>query len=612
LAAFVAPFPLRNHPVDLSRPRRRTMKNTHPASRTLILIVAGCLFLTVVGVKLAVIDRFGTDLPYWDQWAKEGEMVFAPFLERGAFWSTLFVPHNEHRIAPTLALNLGLLLAGGQWDARVQCTASAMLHAYLAAWLFFCIARAVDRKWLGPLAVFIALVIASPIAADNILVGFQSVYYFLAIFSLTALWLLIDTPVLTFRWCGGLVCGGLAIISMGSGLLCAIPLVILGILGSCRPAHRKEGVGMLLAGIILGALGGYLRTPTPWHETLKAHSLIDFASYTLSCLSWPVPNQRWIGLVIWAPWLVLVYKTWRRVEGAGSRLVPFTIAGGLWVLLQVAAVAYSRGTGGGAPAVRYGDTFAIGMILSFTALIIILESRSRRFGIGSAAWVLVAVGALAQGTRESLRLHLPTKAAEFVAFEHSVRAFVQSDDYATFEKAQLPFPIASWLARILRSPLIRNTLPWSVRAPLALQPDGAVLGPVGSQASDHGKFAWWLFEPLPPGTNAMATIGSFSATGAPIAQASPIRWQRHTAPALVFALPAAQGAAYIKLQPVPSPAAPSWRGPVEMSGLSHLCWRAAGSGVFVAGAAFAALLFCAARNYWATARNREPTRIFSK
>ncbi|MEO8502100.1 MAG: hypothetical protein ABI565_14365 [Vicinamibacteria bacterium] len=51
------------------------MKNTHPAPRALMLLVAGCLFLTVVGVKLAVIDRFGTDLPYWDQWAKEGEMV---------------------------------------------------------------------------------------------------------------------------------------------------------------------------------------------------------------------------------------------------------------------------------------------------------------------------------------------------------------------------------------------------------------------------------------------------------------------------------------------------------------------------------------------------------
>src|SRR5215213_4173804 len=81
--------------------------------------VAIALFLLIWGAKLAVIDRFGSDVPFWDQWAKEGELTYAPWLERGEFWRNLFVPHNEHRIAPTLAVNLALVMISGQWDARV-------------------------------------------------------------------------------------------------------------------------------------------------------------------------------------------------------------------------------------------------------------------------------------------------------------------------------------------------------------------------------------------------------------------------------------------------------------------------------------------------------------
>ena len=93
---------------------------TASAGLTRRILLALAIFLIVVGAKLVVIERSGTDLPFWDQWAKEGELMHAPWLERGELWSNLFVPHNEHRIAPTLAANLALVATTGQWDARVQ------------------------------------------------------------------------------------------------------------------------------------------------------------------------------------------------------------------------------------------------------------------------------------------------------------------------------------------------------------------------------------------------------------------------------------------------------------------------------------------------------------
>src|ERR1700678_1934878 len=94
------------------------------------------LFLLISGATLVGIVRFGSDLPFWDQWAKEGELLYAPWFEHGVLWRNLFLPHNEHRIAPTLALNFSLVLAGDQWDARVQCVANAALDSAVAVGLF--------------------------------------------------------------------------------------------------------------------------------------------------------------------------------------------------------------------------------------------------------------------------------------------------------------------------------------------------------------------------------------------------------------------------------------------------------------------------------------------
>jgi hypothetical protein len=138
------------------------------------LVIAISVFFLVWSAKLWTIGRYGSDLPYWDQWAKEGEHLFVPLLTEGEFWSKLLLPHNEHRIAPTLALNATLLLWGDQqWDARVQCAASAMLHAVIAAGLVYWSAGRFRRRWgLGAVLVIVAVTMP-PIAWENLLGGFN-------------------------------------------------------------------------------------------------------------------------------------------------------------------------------------------------------------------------------------------------------------------------------------------------------------------------------------------------------------------------------------------------------------------------------------------------------
>ena len=562
-------------------------------------ILALCLFLTLWGAKLVAIDRFGSDLPYWDQWAKEGDYLFTPWFERHELWKNLVLPHNEHRIAPTLALNLALVVGGGQWDARVQCVASAALHAAIAVGLFFWALRRLPRRWALATGALIFLAIAPPIAWENALGGFQSGFYFLAGFSLLALGGLLTAPALSLRWWGGLACGLLALVSMGSGLLVAVPLLAVSLVrlfatdGQCRGAAIT-----LAAGMLLGGLGAWLRTTAPWHDTLHVHNATEFITYAARCLAWPLPQFPWLALLLWLPWLkllVLRLKDFRAAPHPSIAATDFALAGGAWVILQVAAVTFSRAGGGGFPASRYGDIAALGLVLSFIALALLSHrlGRTRATAAGT-AWFAVAAVCVGLATRDAWAGPLASRKADTVAYEHNVQAFILTDDYATFAKQSLPFPLPEWLARILRRPDIRAILPVSVRAPLQLE--GSAVPPAVTAGEGPAP-------PLPHRrTFTVATVGEWRSAPltAPLGGWLKFETAGHVGePGLALELHDARtGALLADVRPtkipgnawraayVPAPRGPfvvvarngsttqwlAFSAPVEMSNLSHAAW----------------------------------------
>jgi hypothetical protein len=444
------------------------------------LSLAFCLFLAVWGTKLAIIDRFGTDLPFWDQWAKEGEFSLIPWFERGEFWRYIFLPHNEHRIAPTIALNLGLVAVGRQWDARVQCIVSAGLHGLIAALFFFWVLRRFNLSWALATGVLLLVVVAPPIAWENVVAGFQSQFYFLILFSGLAIGGLLNAPAFSWRWYGGFVAGAAALVSMGSGLLCAIPIAVIAGTRLLRGGSNwRAPFATLLAAIALSVAGVCLHTSTPWHEPLHARSAHDFLLFLVRCLSWPFPQFAPLAALLWAPWLALLAIRLREFHRADAARVDFVLAAGGWVLLQAAAVAYSRGAGAGIPSSRYGDISAPGLALSFCALGLLPLRTWQRTAIGT-TFIAISISTLTFATREVWRHDLPARKEGYTAFEQSVRDFVITNQYASFEKAPLPFPDPAWLARILQHDSIRSILPASVHAPL---PSGE---PAPVSALSHG------------------------------------------------------------------------------------------------------------------------------
>lgn len=493
-------------------------------------LLALALFLMIFGARLVVIERFGSDLPFWDQWDKEGDKLYAEwFGARDA--KHLLLPHNEHRILPTLVLNLGLVHLTGQWDARLQSVVSAALNAAVLAGFFLWLSRHLTRGWLGATALVIAAVGVAPIPWENIVSGFQTQFYFLIGFSLLALGGLLLAPAFSWRWWGAIVCAGLALVSMGSGLLCAAPVAALVLLRVReRSAPRRALVATLAVALALGAAGAALHTRVAYHEALHARSAEMFLVYVARCLSWPLPQYPWLGPLLWLPWFVLAATRLAafvrgRTSATDGEHAPtpandFLLAAGLWVLAQIAAVSYSRSGTGEFPASRYGDVLALGFIVSFCACAA-LAGRFRWAPWLAAAWLIPAGTSLALATRHSWTVSLPAKKSELVAYEENVRQFVATGVFVKPEHPALPYPSADALARILRREPIRAILPASVRAPLPLDgfsnSPGIAIPPTGPRRvralTAPGE---WRSAPLPAGEGwwVFDTAGHFDRAGA--------------------------------------------------------------------------------------------------
>lgn len=430
------------------------------------------LLCVVIGSKGFIILRFGTDLPYWDQWAKEGEMILAPFVEGTLRLKDFFIPHNEHRIAPTLALNLTLAVAGGQWDARVQCVANAFLHAFLMLGIFAFAWHFCGRWWALATGFLLAVLCTLPIVWENTLGGFQSQFYFLIGFSLAATHgLLAKRGPACGRWWIGLLCAGLASVSMGSGFLCLFPVALIVALRS-RDRRFTWADALTFTISILLLLGGWLlRAKVPWHEPLHAQNAADFFLFMVRCLAWPRPQWPWLAALIWLPWIVFAVRFLVRRRPVRDERCEMIAAGGLWVLLQAGVLAYARGTrlpGSGVvmPPSRYGDVLAIGIAVNLLAFSI-WKNQKQRTGLAG-IWAALVIGLGVITALPIWQNDLPALAAHYRGCEKNVRGYVLTGHKPYLEAADQAFPIADWLQRILDRPAIRALLPASVREPLKI------------------------------------------------------------------------------------------------------------------------------------------------
>jgi hypothetical protein len=470
------------------------------------------LFLVGVGAKLWLIARWGSPLPYLDQWPAEAIDLFVPWFQHRFSLAMLFEPHNEHRILFTRLCELGLLLLNGQWDARLEMVFNAFLHAAAVAGFGWLMASLLGRRYWPLLWLLLTLDLALPFAWENTLWGFQSQFYFLFIFSMLTLWLLGLSEPMSPRWWWGAIASVAALFTMASGFLAAVAAGALALTRAVRePAARRRHLvtcgwcaAITLAGILL-------KPDIPEHHVFQAHSAGDFFTALARNLAWP-----WVVLPLDAPFnlLPIAVLGWIHLRSEGQRAPAeqMLLGVGLWAILQCAGIAFSRGAGGTNPAWRYMDPFSFLAIANCLSICLLLTRHRSRLRFAplwyavSAVWVFGCVTGLWFLTDRAVNTYIPETALDQADQLKSARAFMATGDAEPLRhqpSSAVIVPNVDAVAWLLSRPDLRRILPACIRDPLKITSDSQT-----NRAFIPND--WHLNKPDPP---TEVSWGSFSQNG---------------------------------------------------------------------------------------------------
>jgi hypothetical protein len=456
-----------------------TTSVTLPRPRWQVALWLTVLFLLVFWAKVLLMRSNPVMVPYWDQWDGEAAAIFLPFSDATLGWQSMFALHNEHRIFFSRLLALGLLTANGQWDPRLEQVTNAVLHSLTAVLVAALLWTGSERRYLEPLVVVCAITFALPFGWENTLLGFQSAFYFLLLFSVLALGLTITSRPGTARWWLGWLCAACSLVTAAGGLL--TPLAIAGVTIWTIAKNRQKWPDALVnfgAAAVVLALGVSLMSPPlEYHAALKAQSATAFRLAMAHNLAWPWIDQSLSSVVMWLPLTALLVTSLRRAPT--TRLEQVAVGLGLWVVLNAAALAYGRGAGGGLPANRYLDFLSVGFLANLSALVSFLERARpstfiRRLTIGTlVGWLLFAMVGLDRLVGRSMS---DLSISRLYAANHTsnVKRFMMTGDLEKLlslpAQVELPYPDANRLATLLQDSYIRRILPAAVRQPLRVEP----------------------------------------------------------------------------------------------------------------------------------------------
>ena len=477
------------------------------SNRQLALWLAA-LFVTILGAKLWVIQIFGTNVPFFDQW-DEARMFFKPWLEGQLSWGDWFAPHNEHRIFFTRALDWLEIRLNRQWDPRLQMVVNAIIHAAYAVSFAFCVWFFTGKKNIRRICFVLAPIFGLPFAAENTIHGFQSQMYFLEIFSLAAMLGLGFGRAGGGIWLAGLLAAAAAIFTMASGFLAAVAVVGL-IICRCAKLRRCERNDLITtaAALLVVGLGLALNVAVD-DRRFQAKSIAAFLSALAGNLAWPFANQPWLLLLTCLP-LALVTVEYFRGGPKDSRLAEFVLLLAGWGFLQAGALAYGRAGLSGCS--RYFDTLSVLTIANFIGIFLLRESaalpqesaRIRRWMV--VVWTGSMLFGLWQVSQTTRADYLQWSRAWGLLEEKNVRAFLATADASHLKNKPdlaVPYGNPDRLMELLRDKHMLAIMPPDCRMPLQME---------NSSPSD-GSFIEDGFAPEKPKQCFTQTRGSFTTNG---------------------------------------------------------------------------------------------------
>ena len=475
------------------------------------LLLAGFCLL-IFGGKLWLVDVAGSDLPSWDAWDAEGEVVLRPWLEGWMGMKEIFHPHNEHRVVITKLFALGLFTIDGQWDGFVETVAAAVVHTLAALLLLQFGRRWLKGPWLIAYASLLVLLFTLPFSWENSIFGFQSTFYFLLLFSLLHISLTLDSDRFTTRWALGQVAGLLSLLTMASGFFSAVAILLV-LAHRVLRERRWSAQQMVTVALCLGltVAGWLMKFEVAGHIPLRAHSVGQFVTAVLQLLAWPGSALFPWALVLFVPTIIFVVRCVRQRATSPEDALQLGLVA--WILLQCVATAIARGGSGAVLSPRYLDMLSVNVAMGLVFLVREIPERFRLWLVS--LWLIAVVAGLTQQSRMMWRDFVGPNIPRQQVQEGHVRDFLRTRDGAHLLNkpwGDVPYPVGSVLLERLTPPVIQEIMPPSVRrsvpisngAPTEVPPTlSAPLRPVALSTwalpPDSQRFEW-RSSPQPPTT----------------------------------------------------------------------------------------------------------------
>lgn len=356
-----------------------------------------------------LVDRYGVDVPYNDQW--DELPLFQGALRGGLRLEDLWAPHNEHRILfPRLVFVALARLT--HWNVRAEMAAIVAL-ACVIAWSLQVLLRRTwpaERHWPLVVSFLVNLLVFSPIQHQNWLWGFQ--LQFLAPIACFAGILALPPGWGPRRW--GAAAGALAVVSsfsLGSGFvtwLAGLPLWL------ARAAPGRRGRAALAFALGLGAcLVLYLHGYAAPRHSFEQPSLLErpglYLTVFVGMLGQPVAvafHKAWLamavasGAALLAAWTLLVLRARQRRELSGPALAWACL--GAQALGSAGLIALGRaGAGSGSVFASRYTTPSLYLAVAVFVLALLAADGARRAawlrGLACLAVALWGVAAARQG-----------------------------------------------------------------------------------------------------------------------------------------------------------------------------------------------------------------------
>lgn len=418
--------------------------------------------LLVIAARLYLVETYAIPLPFWDQWDAEGDHLLRSWIEGRLQLHDLWSPHNEHRIVPTRLLSLLIFNVTGVWDNLIEARINILVAACipLIILLFLMRQKALyGARWLVLIAVIAQF--ALPFAFENILVGFQSQFYFLTISTLLAIILAACYPDSFLAMAGVLVLSWLSVFTMASGIF--TPLATAGVYVLYSIQKREVNgklVGMAVVLIALGAVGYVLMPQIEANHVYRARNFSDMRKALRFILAFPVSKSWPAAIVFWIPALGMV--PWLLRNRTLSRADLFMAGCVMWSLAQTLAIAYGRGQAMGGVSSRHSELFTPGLIGNawFAARFIEITIKDWRIAwLGAVFFVVFIMGHITRRKRDMRAIYQTYELS--VKQETNVRRYLKTGDPSVLVQPQfeIPYPDSIRLRSLLDNPTIRPILP---------------------------------------------------------------------------------------------------------------------------------------------------------